>query len=140
MSKATVYSTAQYGTADDSSATGLFVGTVSYNGTADVAESPNHIGCVVGISVYNERKDISVEGIVAVKGSGLAADMGGTLTLANTTANSRTRLGEAMSATATSTVIIVTGADLTSSATGFETGSISGVYYPSLSATTTTLT
>jgi hypothetical protein len=142
MSLATVYSTAQYGLSDDSSATGLYVGTVSFSTTSEVATAPDHIGCDVGLAVYNSKKDVSVDGIVAVKGTGLVDTVGSTITLANTSTNSRTRLTESIGGShASGAAIIITGADISGTATGFETGSMTGVYCPFVAAgSATTLT
>lgn len=137
MSKATVYSTAQYGTADDSSATGLLVASVSFNGTADTAEAPDHIGCTVGLAIYNARKDVTCEGIIKTKGSGLATDIGSVCSFANTTSNSRTRLNEALGTDDTGGGIIITGANISPTANGFEGGDVSGVYFPWVATGTT---
>lgn len=130
MSQATVFSTAQFGLGDDSSATGLYVGSVTYTGTADLAEAPDHIGCVVGLGVYNMRKDVSVDGIIKAKGTGLVASVGAVLTLANTTTSTRTRLGEALGATADAgAAIVVTGSTISPTQNGFEGGGLTGVYH-----------
>lgn len=135
MSQATVYSTAQYGTADETSASGLYVGSVSFSTTSEQAVAPDHIGCDVGFAVYNPKKDVSLDGIVAVKGTGLVDTVGSTITLANTTYSSRTRLTEFIGGShATGAAIIITGGDTTSTNTGFETGSISGIYNPFVAA------
>lgn len=129
MSLATVYSTAQYGLADDQTLTGLYVGTVSFSTTSEQATAPDHIGCDVGFAVYNQKKDVSIDGIVAAKGAGLVDSVGSTITLANTTYSSRTRLGEFVTGSAaTGAAIIITGGETSGSATGFETGSITGIY------------
>lgn len=137
MSLATVYSTAQFGLADESSATGLYVGTVSFSATSEMATAPDHIGCDVGIAVYNPKKDVSIDGIVAVKATGLVDTIGSTITLANTSLNTRTRLTESIGGShASGAAIIITGADISGTATGFETGSMSGVYCPFVAAGT----
>ena len=131
MSKATAFSAAQFGLADDSTATGLLVGSVTYTGNSDTAEAPDHIGCVAGLAVYNMRKDVSCDGIVKTKGSGLTANVGTVLTLANTTSNSRTRLSEDLDLTPdANAAIIVIGSSMTPTATGFEGGGLTGVYHP----------
>ena len=135
MSLATVYSTAQFGLSDESSATGLYVGTVSFSTTSEQATAPDHIGCDVGFAVYNPKKDVSVDGIVAAKGTGLVDTVGSTITLANTTLNSRTRLAESIGGSpASGAAIIITGAEISGTATGFETGSMSGIYNPFVAA------
>ena len=142
MSLATVYSTAQFGLSADSTATGLYVGTVTFATTSEQATAPDHIGCDVGLSIYNVKKDVSVDGIVATKATGLVNTVGSTITLANTTTSSRTRLSELFSGTAVSgAAIIITGGETSGTATGFETGSITGIYAPFVAAgSATTLT
>ena len=131
MSKATAYSAAQFGLGDDSSATGLLVGSVTYTASSDTAESPDHIGCVVGVAIYNMRKEVSCDGVIKTKGSGLAANVGAVLALANSTTNSRTRLSEDLDLTPDGGAsIIVTGSTISPTATGFEGGGLSGVYHP----------
>ena len=131
MSKATVFSAAQFGIADSSTATGLLAGSVTFTGQADIAEAPDHIGCVVGLAVYNMRKEVSVEGIVKTKGTGIAANIGAVLTLAESTNNSRTKLTEGLNVTAdANAALVITGNSLTPQGTGFEGGGVSGVYHP----------
>lgn len=135
MSQATVYSTAQFGLATDVTATGLYVGTVTFSNTSETATAPDHIGCDVGLAVYNFKKDVSVDGIVAAKGTNLIGNVGATITLANTTHNTRTRLAEQFSGTAASgAAIIITGGETSGTATGFETGSLTGIYAPFVAA------
>jgi hypothetical protein len=134
MSKATVFSAAQYGLADCANATGLLVGSVTFTGTSDTAEAPDHIGCVVGFSVYNQRKDVSIDGIIKTKGTGLGGDIGTVLTIAEATNNSRTKLGEALDVTPdANAAFIMTGNTISPTATGFEGGGITGVYHPFVS-------
>lgn len=131
MSKATVFSAAQFGLADCSSATGLLVGSVTFTGQSDTAEAPDHIGCVTGLAVYNQRKEVSIEGIIKTKGSGLASNIGTVLTVAEATNNSRTKLSEDLDLTAdANAAVIVTGSTISPTQNGFEGGSITGVYHP----------
>lgn len=137
MSQATVYATSQFGLAADVTATGLFVGTVTFSNTSETATAPDHIGCDVGLAIYNPKKDVSVDGIVAAKGTNLVANIGSTITLANTTYNTRTRLAEQISGSATGgAAIVITGGETSGTATGFETGSITGIYHPFVAAGT----
>lgn len=137
MSKATVYAAAQYGLADCSTATGLLVGSVTFTGSSDTAESPDHIGCVVGFAVYNMRKEVSCDGIVKTKASGLAGNVGALLSLAEATNNSRTKLSEDLDVTPDANAsIIITGSTMTPTQTGFEGGGLSGVYHPFVATNT----
>jgi hypothetical protein len=131
MSLATVYSAAQFGLVAETSASGLVVGTVSFDISTETATVPDHIGCTVGFSVYNPTKEISLDGVVATKGTGLVPNVGATVVLANTTANSRTRLTEGIGGThSANAAIILTGGGTSGTATGFETGTLTGVYHP----------
>lgn len=139
MSLATVYGTAQFGLADDATATGLYVGSVSFDGTSETAMAPDHIGCDVGLAVYNPKKDISVDGIIKTKGTGLVDNIGSVITLANTTNNTRTRLNEGLGdsiASATGASIIITGNSIKPGATAFEEGGLTGIYLPFVAAGT----
>lgn len=131
MPQATVYSAAKYGLADDSTATGLLVARVNYAGTSDVPEALDHLGCVAGFAVVNARKTVSCDGVVKTKGSGLAGSIGSVISLANTTADSRTKNSEGLGATPNANAgIVVTECTLEPQQSGFETGGLSGVYFP----------
>jgi hypothetical protein len=142
MSNATVFGASQYGLSADSTATGLLVGTISWDASSSQAQAPNHIGCDVAFAVYNQKKDVSVDGIVATKTTGLIGNMGAVITLANTTNNGRTRLSEGLGDTPVSnTALIVTGGSTSGTGTGFETGKLTCIYLPSISTNApTTLT
>jgi len=131
MSLATVYSTAQFGLGTDVTATGLVVGTVSFDISTETATVPDHIGCTVGFSVYNPTKEVSLDGVVATKTTGLVPNVGAVVTLANTTTSTRTRLTEGIGGThSDNAAIILTGGGTSGTATGFETGTLNGIYNP----------
>jgi len=142
MSLATVYGTAQFGTADETTASGLYTGTISYNGTSEQAFAPNHIGCDAAFSVYNAKKDVSLDGIVSVKTTGLVGNIGAVIVLANSTSNTRTRnssnLGDTPNANAG---LVIIGNNVTPTNNGFETGNVQAIYIPSVATNApTTLT
>jgi hypothetical protein len=132
MSLATVYSTAQFGLVDESSATGLYVASVTWTGQSEQAKIPNHIGATVGFAVFDANKTVSADGIIATKGTGLVDSIGSVITLANTTANSRTRNSEALGDGTTGAGLIVVGNSIAPTSTGFEGGSLEMVYFPNL--------
>jgi hypothetical protein len=142
MSQATVYGAGQYGLVTDVTATGLYVGTASFDYSSSQATAPNHIGCTIMLSIYDQKIDVSVDGVIAAKGTGLVGDLGAVISLAATTNNSRTRFSEAISETpVANSAIILTGGGTSGTATGFETGKLSGVFYPSIATNSpTTLT
>jgi len=131
MSQATAYGAAQFGLADESSATGLVIGSLSWSGSVETVELPDHIGCAIGFATYNAKKDVTGDGIIATKGTGLVGDLGDALTLANTTENSRTRNSEGLGVTPDANAsVIITGNTISPGQTAFESGGFSGIYLP----------
>lgn len=131
MSKATVYASAQFGLVTEVTASGLVLGTTTWSGSSETAELPDHIGCAAGLAVWNMKKEVSGDGVIATKGTGLVGNIGSVLTLANTTNNTRTRNSEGLGVTAdANAAIIITGNTITPAQTGFEAGGFSGIYLP----------
>ena len=82
---ATVFSAAQFGLADDSTATGLLAASVGFSASSSMAQAPDHIGNTAGFAVYERKKDITVSGVIKTKGTGLVGSIGTLITLlANT--------------------------------------------------------
>ena len=116
---------------DDATATGIHVGGMSFTGSADTAEAPDHYGGVVGLAVYNQRKEVSCNGIIKTKTTGLVTNIGVVCAFANATANTRLRLSEDLDVTPVASAgVIITSSNMELTGTGFETGSIGGVYFP----------
>lgn len=135
---ATVFGTAKFGLASEASSTGLFAANISYSGNSEVAYSPNHVGQDVGMSIYNESIDVTIDGVVAVKGAGLVVGITDTVTLANTSADSLTVTTDLLKVTPVSNAsVIVLTAGLKRSNNGFEMGDLNCVYKPSIDATVT---
>lgn len=131
MPKATVFSTAQFGLATEVTATGLVLGSTSWEGSSETAELPDHIGGAVGFAIWNMKKEVSGDGIIATKGTGLVGNIGAVLALSNTTTNTRTRNAEGLGVTAdANAAIIMTGNTISPAQTGFEAGGFSGIYLP----------
>jgi hypothetical protein len=135
MSQATVYSTAQYGTVDDDGPTGMFVSSVSFTSSSDMAEATDTLGCLVGVAIHNPRTEVSADGIIKVATTAPTGQIGEVITLANATEGGGDRLGDLIDAGGSS-VLIVTGGSTNPTNTGFETGNITGIYYPYLDDTT----
>jgi hypothetical protein len=130
-SAATVFSTAQYGLADEATATGLHIASVSFAGSSELSQLPDHIGNTVGLSVHERMKSVSCQGVIKTKGSGLVGTIGSLLTLANTTTNTRTRLSEGLGVTPVAGAgILITGNNIEPQQKDFESGSVDGVFYP----------
>ena len=131
MSKATVYASAQFGLATEVTATGLVLGTTTWSGSSETAELPDHIGCAAGLAIWNMKKEVSGDGIIATKGTGLVGNIGSVLALSNTTYSTRTRNSEGLGVTAdANAAIVITGNTITPAQTGFEAGGFSGIYLP----------
>jgi len=135
---ATVFGTAKFGIASEASSTGLFAANINYNGTSEVAYSPNHVGQDVGMSIYNESIDVTLDGVVAVKGAGFVVGIADAVTLANTTVDSLTVTTDILKVTPVANAsVIVTQSSLKRSNTGFEMGDLTCVYKPGIDATAT---
>lgn len=133
MSLATVYGASQFGLASETTATGLLVASITWTGSSEQALAPNHIGCDVGVAVFNAKKTVTADGIIAAKGTGLVDAIGSTITLANTTHGSRTRNSEGTGETPDANAsLIVIGNSISPTATGFEGGSMEMIYLPSV--------
>lgn len=131
MSQATAYGAAQFGLADETSATGLIIASLSWTGSVETAELPDHIGCAIGFATWNAKKEVSGDGVIATKGTGLVGDLGDALSLANTTHSTRTRNSEGLGVTPDANAsIIITGNTITPNQTAFESGGFSGIYLP----------
>lgn len=137
MSQATVYAAAQWGLANEETATGIVVSSITWNGTSETAELPNHIGNTRSLVVYNPKKDVSGEGVIATKGTGLVGNIGAVLVLANTTLNTRTRNSEGLGLTPIAGAgVVITGNSITPAQTGFEGGGFTGIFLPGVSTST----
>lgn len=136
---ATVYAAARYGVVDDDTATGLHLGSFTTNAEADEAFALNHGGSTIGYSIYNDRSTVECSGVVAVKATGLALNLSSVLSLANVTADSLNTLTANLFTTSTGNAgLLVKSVSLTRNNTGFEEGSISGVYFPLIATNSST--
>lgn len=128
---ATIFGNAQYGARDDTSATGLHIASLSYTYSTEQAQVKNHLGNDVGLSVYNDKTEVSADGVVATKTTGLVPDLADVVTLANSTANSLDIDSDAhFTSSDANAGLVVTGGTLGRSNTDFETGSLSMLYCP----------
>ena len=128
---ATIHGVSRFGLTDDSSASGLILGNVSYNKSAETAFVKNHVGNDVGVSMYNDSVEVTCDGVVAVKATGITLALADALTLANTATDSLDLLDDNIFTTSVANAgLIVSGLSLTRSNTEFETGSITALYRP----------
>jgi hypothetical protein len=131
---ATVFAAARYGATDDSSATGLLVGNISYTYSSEQAFAKNHLGSDVGASLYNESTEISISGVVKTKATGLVPDIAAVLTLANSSADTLAADSKNLFTTPTAGAgVLVTGATLNRVNSEFENGEVSAIYKPLIS-------
>ena len=125
------FSAAHYGATDDSSATGLYIGEISYGYKADKNDLKNHIGTTVGFTLADDSVDIKFSGAVVTKTAGMTPALASVLTLANTTANSLTLTTKGIFTTPVANAgIVVVGANLKRANSEFETGDCDAIYHP----------
>ena len=137
MANPTVYSGAQFGLKAELTNTGLYIGSISWDKSSEQATVPDHIGTTVGVSIYNPTCEVTCDGVIASRSNGLVGAIGSVLVLENGTFNGRVRNSEGLGATlASGAGIIVTGNNISPTGTGFETGSISGSFWPGVAAGT----
>jgi hypothetical protein len=136
---ATVFGAARYGVVDDSTATGLLVGNMSYSYTSEQAFAKDHIGCDVGMSIYNDSTEISISGVVKTKATGLVPDIAAALTLANSSADTLALDSKNLFTSPSGAGVIVTGANLNRVNSEFENGEVTAVYKPLVSVSSPTV-
>ena len=128
---AKVFSTSRYGIISDATATGLKLANLTFNSTTQEALGEDHLGQEDAVSLYNDKTEISADGIVAVKATGLDLDLGEVVVLANNTDGSLDLEQDKLFTSAHANAgTIVTSLDVTRNNKGFETGSMSGTYRP----------
>lgn len=133
---ATVYSTAKFGMASEVTATGIYGASISFAGTSETALAPNHIGQDVGISLFNESIEVTIDGVISVKGAGMVVGMADLVTFANSSVDSLNVFTDLLKVTpvANASVIIRDG-NLSRTNNGFETGNLTGIYKPGVDTT-----
>lgn len=130
---ATIYSLARFGCAKDETGTGLALSSFSTNSEIDEAFALNHGGSTVGFSLYNDRASVEFAGVVAVKTTGLAINLGSVLTSANVTADSlNTTTAQLFTTSVANAGLIVRSGGLTRGNSAFEEGSLGCIYFPLL--------
>ncbi len=125
------FSLAQYGATDDVTATGLYIGKISYGYKADKVDLKNHIACTVGFTLSDDMVDVKLSGAVVSKTTGMVPAIASVITLANTSANSLTLTTKGIFSTPVANAgVVVIGATLERANSEFETGDIDAVYHP----------
>jgi len=117
--------------ADDSSVTGLIIGSLAVSYSTETAFVPNHIGSDVSMALFNDSSETTLSGVVAVKGTGLVPDLAAAITLANDSVDTLAIKSKNLFTTPASNAgLVVTGATMTRANREFETGDITAIYKP----------
>jgi len=125
------FSLARFGTVDDSTATGLFLGEITYDYQADKIDIKNHISSTVGFTLGDPRTDVKISGVVTTKTAGMTPAIASVLALANTTADTLAMTTKGIFGTAVANAgVVVYAASLKRVNSDFETGDISGIFHP----------
>lgn len=125
------FSLARFGTVDESSATGLFLGEITYDYQSDKVDVKNHISSTVGFTLADPRTDVKISGVVTTKTAGMTPAIASVLTLANTTADTLTLTTKGIFGTPVANAgVVVYAASLKRVNSDFETGDISGIFHP----------
>lgn len=128
---ATVHGASRFGITDDSTATGLLLGELSYDYTVDITYSMNHVGDKVSMALLSDASEVSASGVVAVKGTGFVLDLGDALTLANATVDSLNLNSQNLMSTPVANAgTVITGASLKRVNSDFETGDLKAIFNP----------
>jgi hypothetical protein len=125
------FSLARFGTVDDTSATGLFLGEITYDYQSDKVDVKNHIGSTVGFTLADPRTDVKISGVVTTKTAGMTPAIASVLTLANTTADTLTLTTKGIFGSPVANAgVVVYGASLKRVNSDFETGDLSAIFHP----------
>jgi len=123
-----------YGAADDDTATGLYIGEISYSYEVDKVDLKNHIGSTVGFTLADDRTTVKLSGAIVTKTAGMTGAVASVLTLANTAANSLTLTTKGIFSTPVANAgIVVIGASMKRANSEYETGDLDAVYHPGVS-------
>jgi hypothetical protein len=125
------FSLTRFGTVDKTSATGLFLGEITYDYQSDKVDVKNHIGSTVGFTLADPRTDIKMSGVVTTKTAGMTPSIASVLTLLNSSndslnLNTKGIFGSAVGGAG----VVVYAASLKRVNSDFETGDISAIFHP----------
>ncbi len=104
---------------------GLFISSLEFTPSCETYEQKNHKGEVVGVALYGQKVEFTLEGDIP-KGGKFAFGLGTKITLANELPSDAWLGGVAPLATTQ----IVTGCPIKMEREGARTASVSGVIYP----------
>lgn len=125
------FSLARFGTVDESTATGLFLGEISYDYSSDKVDIKDHISSTVGFTLSDPKTEIKLSGVVTTKTAGFTPAIASVLTLANSSADGLGLSSKGIFGTpVTNAGVVVLGASLKRVNSDFETGDLSAIYHP----------
>ena len=124
------FSLARFGTVDETAATGLFLGEITYDYQADKVDVKNHISSTVGFTLADPRTDIKISGVVTTKTAGMTPAIASVLALANSSNDTLGLDDNSLFGTpVTNAGVVVYGASLKRVNSDFETGDLSAIYH-----------
>jgi hypothetical protein len=134
---AQVYSGARFGASSEVSSTGIVIGNISFNFASEQAFVENHIGTNIGMSVFNDTAEVTLDGVLAAKGTGFVVGIADTVTLANANADSLNVFTDGLFSTPVgSASVIITGGSMARNNKAFEVGNLTGTYQPAIATGT----
>lgn len=128
---ATVFGAARYGIIDDSSASGLKLGSLKYSYSSSEAVAEDHIGNEFAMALYNDQAEVTADGVVAVKTTGLGLALADVIVLLNENDDTLSLNDAGLFTTAdVNAGVVITSLDLSRGNKEFETGSMTGKFKP----------
>jgi hypothetical protein len=125
------FSLTRFGTVDETSATGLFLGEITYDYQSDKVDVKNHIGSTVGFTLADPRTDIKMSGVVTTKTAGMTPAIASVLTVLNSSNDTLNLNTKGIFGTAVGNAgVVVYAASLKRANSDFETGDISAIFHP----------
>lgn len=128
---ATVHGASRFGITDDSTATGLLLGDLSYDYSVEITYAMNHVGNKVSMALLNDMTEVTASGVVAVKATGFVLNLGDAITLANESADSLSLNDQNLFSTPVANAnTVISGASLKRVNSEFETGEVKAIFNP----------
>jgi hypothetical protein len=125
------FSLTRFGTVDESTATGLFLGEITYDYQSDKVDVKNHIGSTVGFTLADPRTDMKMSGVVTTKTAGMTPSLASVLTVLNSSNDTLNLNTKGIFGTAVANAgVVVYAASLKRVNSDFETGDISAIFHP----------
>ena len=112
MANPATFGDGTYGVSDDETLTGLYVASFNNSFASEMAQARDHNGLTVGFSVYDERIDITLDGVVKTEATLIAIAAGDAIAPAD------------VPYTRFSGDLVVTGGSLSGTNTDFQTGNL----------------